>query len=116
VAFWYAIHHSKGFPLGPIAFVRGAAVGDVFPLWALAGLYFLQNGRYILVVQLFPFQSGRIQANCGYSRSSSYLFDVCSRVGFVAVGTLFSAWSSSSDIGIIVFSALTVLESEVVFL
>jgi hypothetical protein len=33
-------------------FVPGATVGDVFLFGALSGLYFLHNGRYILLVQL----------------------------------------------------------------
>jgi hypothetical protein len=35
--------------LGLVASVRRAAAGDVFPFWALSGLYFLQNGPYVLV-------------------------------------------------------------------
>lgn len=48
---YYTIPHSEGFQLGLVASVRGAAVGDVFPLWALSGICFLQNAPYILIVQ-----------------------------------------------------------------
>jgi hypothetical protein len=72
-----------------------AAVGDVFPFWELSGLYFLQDGPYVLVIQLFPSQSGWIPAGCGCSLNSSYLLDVFPRLVFVAVDTLFSAWSSA---------------------
>jgi hypothetical protein len=47
VALLYAVPHSEGFPLGSVAFVCGATVGDVFPFWSLSGLYFLQNGPYL---------------------------------------------------------------------
>jgi hypothetical protein len=40
------------FLLVPAAFVRGAAVGDVFPFSALSGLYFLHKGPYVLLIQL----------------------------------------------------------------
>jgi hypothetical protein len=55
VALQFAVAHSGGFPLGPVAFVHGAAVGDVFPFWAPSDFYFLQNGLYVLVVQSFLF-------------------------------------------------------------
>jgi hypothetical protein len=50
------------------------------------GLYFLHNGPYVIVVQLFHSQSGWIPAGCGYSRNSSYLLNI----DFVAVATLLS--------------------------
>lgn len=53
---------------------------------------------------------------CGYSLNSSDLFDVCQRHDFVAVRALFLAGSSWKGIGIVVFSALKVLRSEVVLL
>jgi hypothetical protein len=102
--------------LGPAGFVRGAAVGDVFPFWALSGLYFLQNGSYVLIVQLFCSQSSWIPDGWGYSCKSSHLLDVGQHLNFVAVGTLFLAWMSPKGIGIVVFLALTVLRSETVLL
>jgi hypothetical protein len=100
--------------LGPVDFVRGAAVGHVFQFWAPSGLYFLQNGPYALIVQ-FPSQNSWIPAACGYSHNSSYLLDVCPRLDFVTAGTLLSALSSRKVIGIVVFSLL-VLGSEIVLL
>jgi hypothetical protein len=88
--------------LGLVALVRAAAVGDVFPFWALPGLYFLQNGPYVLAVQLLSSQSDRIPGTCGYSCNSSYLLDVCPDLGFVAVGTRFSVWSTGKAIDIAV--------------
>jgi hypothetical protein len=88
VALWYAIPHREGFPLGPVSFVCGAAVGDVFPFWALSGLCFFQNGPYVLVIRS---QSDCIPASSSYNRSSSYLLDVCLRLDFVAVDTLLLA-------------------------
>jgi hypothetical protein len=107
----------RGISIWPstFSFVCGAAVSDVFPFWALPGFYFLQNGPYVLVVQ-FSSQGRWILSGCCYSRNSLYLFDVCPRLDFVAVGTLFLAWSSREGIGIVMFSALTVLGSEVVLL
>jgi hypothetical protein len=78
------------------------------------GLYFLHNGPYVLVVQLFRSQSGWIPAGCGYSSNSLYLLDVCPCLDFVVVATLFSAWLSRKGIDIVVFSTLTVLGSEIV--
>jgi hypothetical protein len=78
--------------LDAVASVRDAAVSDVFPFEAPSGLYFLQNEPYVLVVPLFRSQSGLIPAGYGCGRSSSYLLDVCLRLDFVAVGTLFSVW------------------------
>jgi hypothetical protein len=83
--------HSDGFPLKPVALVRGAAVGEAFPLWALSTLYFLQNGPYALVIQLFPSQSSWIPGGWDYSHNSSYLLHVCPCLDFVAVGTPFPA-------------------------
>jgi hypothetical protein len=34
----------RGISTGPSTFLHGPMVGDVFPFWALFGLYFLQNG------------------------------------------------------------------------
>jgi hypothetical protein len=65
---------------------------------------------------LFSSQSRWIPAVCGYRSSSSYLVDVCLWLSFLGLGTHLSAWSSGKGIGIIVFSALAVFESEVVFL
>jgi hypothetical protein len=116
VALYYPVPHSEGFPLGPVAFVREAAFGHVFPFWALSGLCFLQNGPFVLVAQLFCSQSRWISAGCGYSRESSHLLDVCPRLEFVAVGTLLLAWSSRKRFGIVVFPALAVFGSEYVLL
>jgi hypothetical protein len=99
-------------PLGLVAFVRGAEIGDFFPFWSLSGLYFLQNWTYVLVVK-FSSQIGWVLAGCGYSSNSSYLIDFCPRLDFVYVSTLFSAWSSGKSIDIVVFSALTMLGREV---
>lgn len=82
---------------------------------ALFGLCFLQNWPCILVIQ-FCSQSKRILAGCGYSCNSSCLVDVCLRLNFVGVRTLFSAQSSGKGMGIVVFLALMVLGSEVVLL
>jgi hypothetical protein len=76
VVLWYAVHHSERFPLGPVSFVLGAMVSDVFPFWGLSGLCFLQNGFYVQVIQLFWSQSGWIPADCGYSCNSLYLLDI----------------------------------------
>jgi hypothetical protein len=84
-------------------------VSDVFPFWALSSLSFLQNGPYVLVVQLFSTQSRWIPVGCCYSRNSLYIFDDCPHLDFVAVGTLLMAWLSQKGIGIVVFLALTVL-------
>jgi hypothetical protein len=46
VALPYAISHSERFTLSPVAFVRGAAVGDVFPFRSLPDLHFPQDGAY----------------------------------------------------------------------
>jgi hypothetical protein len=94
--------------LGPVAFVCEAAVCDVFPFGTLSGIYFLQDGPYFLVVQLFRSESDWIPGACGYSRNSSCLFDVCPRLDFVAVNKLLLAWSSGKGIDIVMFSALTV--------
>jgi hypothetical protein len=67
-------------------------VGDVLLFWVLPGLYFLQNGPYVLVLQSFCSQSGWIPAGCGYSHNSLYLLDVCLRLDFVAVGKLLLLW------------------------
>jgi hypothetical protein len=91
VALQYVVPHSKGFSLGPVAFVCGAAVGDVFPFWAMSGLYFLQNGPYVMVVKLFCSQGSYISASCGYGHISLYLLDVCQHLDFVAGGTLLLA-------------------------
>jgi hypothetical protein len=103
--------------LGTVAFVlvRGAAVVNAFPFWAFSGLYFLQNGTYVEVVQFFHSQSRWIPAGCSYSRNSSYPLDLFPRLGFVAVGTLL-VWSSRKGIGIVVFSTLTVLGREVLLM
>jgi hypothetical protein len=93
-----------------------AAVCDVFPFWALSSLCFLWNGPYVLVVQLFSTHSRWILAGCCYSRNSLYLFDDCPHLDFVAVGTLLMAWFSRKGISIIVFSALTVLGSQILLL
>jgi hypothetical protein len=71
---------------------------------------------YVLVVQLFRYQSSYFPSGRGYRRNSLYLLDVCPRLDFVAVATLFEAWSSRKSIGIVVFSPLTVLRIEVVHL
>jgi hypothetical protein len=63
VALQYTFPHGDGFPLGLVVLVREAAVGDVFPFGILFRVYFLQNGLYMLVVQLFPSQSGWIPAS-----------------------------------------------------
>jgi hypothetical protein len=63
----------------------------------LSGFYFLQNGPYIIVVQLFCSQSD-------YRLNISYLLDVCPHLDFVAMGTLLLEWSSREGIGIAVFS------------
>jgi hypothetical protein len=102
--------------LGPVAFVCGVAFGDVFPFWALSGLYFLQNGLHVLVVQFLCSQSGWIPAGYGCSCNSLYLLDICSHLDFVAVSTLFLAWLLGKGISIVVFSALTVHGIEVVLL
>jgi hypothetical protein len=65
---------------------------------------------------LFCSQSGWISDGCGYSRKSSYLLDVSPHLNFVAVGTHFLAWTLQKGISIVVFSALTVLGSEIVLL
>lgn len=88
--------------LVPVALVCWAAVGDVFPFWALSSLYFLQNGPYILVVHLFYFQRGWIPAGCGYSCNSLYLFDFCLCFDFMAP---FSAWSLWKGIDTVMFLA-----------
>jgi hypothetical protein len=116
MALYYAIPYSKGFPLDPAAFVCAAAIGDVFPFWTLSQLYFLQNGPYVLVIQLFSSQTGWVPADCSYSCNSSYLLDICPRLDFMAVTTPFLAWSSLKGISIVVFSTLTVLRNEVVLL
>jgi hypothetical protein len=82
----------RGISIGPVAFLRGAAVGDVFLFWALSGLHFLQSGSYVLVIQLFCSQSDWTKAGYGYICNSSYLLDVPPRLEFVAVGKLFLAW------------------------
>jgi hypothetical protein len=38
---------------------------------------------------MFPSQAG-----CGNSRKSSYLLDVCPRLDFLSLSTLFSEWLS----------------------
>jgi hypothetical protein len=43
---------------------------------------------------LFSIQSHWIPASCIYSHNSLYLFDIFPHFDFVAVGTLFLAWSS----------------------
>lgn len=48
MALQYAVPLSEGLPFGPVAFVRGSAVGYIFPFWVLPGLYFLRNGPCIL--------------------------------------------------------------------
>lgn len=99
-----------------VPFVRGTVVGDVFPFRSLSGLCLLQNGPYVQIVQLFPSQSGWIPADCDYGGNSSYLLDVCPDLNFGAVRTLLFAGSSGKDIGIVTFSAITVLGSEVLLL
>jgi hypothetical protein len=61
-----------------------------------------------MAVQMFRSQGHWNPAGRDYSCHNSYLPDVCSRLDFVAVGTLFSAWSprKGNDIG--AFSALAV--------
>jgi hypothetical protein len=41
IALYYVVCHKERFPLSPVAFVLGAAVGDVFPLRSLSDFYFL---------------------------------------------------------------------------
>jgi hypothetical protein len=65
---------------------------------------------------LFCIPGGWFPAGCGYRHNISYLLDICLRLDFVAVDTLFLAWSSLKGIGIFVFSALMMLGSEVVLL
>jgi hypothetical protein len=113
--FQYAISHSEGFPLGTVAFVCRAAVGNIFLFWVLSGLYFLQNWTYVLV-HLLSSQSSWIPAGCGYSHNSLYLLDICLCLDFVGVHTLFSVWSSQKGISIVVFLASMVLGSELIFL
>jgi hypothetical protein len=106
----------RGISIGPSSICIWAVVGYGFLFWPLSGLFFLQNGPFVFIVQLFHSQSGWIPTSCGYRRSSSYLLDVCPRLNFVAVDTLVLVWSSREGIGIVVFLALTVLGSEVVLL
>jgi hypothetical protein len=102
VVLWYAVLHSECFSLEPIAFLCGAAVGDIFTFWVLFSLlWFLQNGPYVLVVQLFPSQGGWIPA--GYNRNSLYLLYICPHLDLVTVYTIFSAWPSRKGIGIVIF-------------
>jgi hypothetical protein len=70
----YAFPHSEGFQLGSVASACLAVVDDVFPFWALSGV-FLQNGPYVMVVQLIRSQSGWIPASYGYSCNDSYTLD-----------------------------------------
>jgi hypothetical protein len=102
--------------LGTVAIIRGVAVADAFLFWALSDFCFLQKVPSVLVVQLFSFHSLRIPAGYGYICNSSHLVDACHRHGFVAVSKYFSAWSLGKGIGIVVFSAPTVLESDVLLL
>jgi hypothetical protein len=53
VALQYAVRHSDRFTSGPVVFILGAAVGHVFPFWALSGFYNLHDGPYVLVVLVF---------------------------------------------------------------
>jgi hypothetical protein len=41
VTLQYAVYHSERIPLSPVAFVRGAAIGDVFPFRLLSYFYLL---------------------------------------------------------------------------
>jgi hypothetical protein len=109
VVFQYAIPYHEGFPLGPVAFVRGAAVGDVRSLhpveWALhrgcpAGPSLEARDpsrrwpwrRLLAPVILLP---------------TPQLLTVCAT---------FLEWPSEKRIRIVVLPALTVLGSKIVLL
>lgn len=51
-------------------------------------LYVLKNGPYVLVIQLFPSQSCRIPAGCGYSHNSLYLLDIYQHLDLVYSSTM----------------------------
>jgi hypothetical protein len=106
----------RGIFIGPSSFCTWSCGRQYLSILTVSGLYFLKNGPNVLVVQLFCFQSRWIPAGCSYNCYSSYLLDVCPRLDFVAVGTLFFACSSRKGIGIVVFSGLAVLGSEAVLL
>jgi hypothetical protein len=44
VALLYAVPYSEGFPLGPVAVVRGASAGNVVPFRTLSSLYLFWTG------------------------------------------------------------------------
>jgi hypothetical protein len=50
------------------------------------------------------------------SRKSTYLLDVRQQFDFVTVSTFFSSLLSGKGIGIVMFSALTVIRSELILL
>jgi hypothetical protein len=87
--------------------------GDVLPFWALSRRYFLPHELHVLVVTLFSSQRSWIPTASGSSCNSWSLLDVLHRLDVVAVSTLFSAWSWRKFIGLVVFSALTLLGNEV---
>jgi hypothetical protein len=97
----------------PVSFVRGAAVGDIFPLWTLSCINFLQNGPYFLVVLLFLYQRGYIPVKSGYGCCRSYLLDFLPTPWLNSCGyTLLSQKRLSA---LFIFW-LTVLGSEVILL
>jgi hypothetical protein len=91
VAFYYAVPISEGFPLGPVAFVCEAAFSHVVPFLAV---WFLLPPEWDLCPghSFVPFSERPDLSWLQLSRNCSYLLDICHRLQFVAVGTLFSAW------------------------
>jgi hypothetical protein len=73
----------------------------------------VQNLPYVLVVPLFCSSSWN-RAGFNYNCDTLYLLDVCSRLDFMELSTIFLELSSQKVIRIVVFSALVVCGNEVV--